>query len=263
MSGLNKNFVLSKGKIYFEQFVNGASAGEGEEYFAQTKSGTCNVASETLDHYDADEGLNVLDEQITTKVDVTGKFETENITLAVLAKFFLSDGVSSLAVTSATGTTETFTCKKGRFYQLGKTDSTPSGARNVTITQIALASAPSVALSNTNNAIYTADVALGRIYINPTETAIDEDEDFIVTYNVASGTRDVVVSKDQQIRGALRFISANPVGGQRDFFWPLVNLSPDGDVNLKGGTEWQSLPFKFTALKLGALERLYIDGRAA
>lgn len=268
MAGQDKNFVLSKGRFYFEQFVNTngvyASAGKGEVYFAQSKEGKINVKSDTLDHYDSDEGLNVLDEQITTKVDVTGSFSTENITMDVLAKFFLADGVTSTAVTSASNVSETFTAVPGNYYQLGKSVAMPQGARNVTAVTVELASAPGSAIANTNNANYEVDLATGRVHIKPDSAVLTDGTSFVVKYSVSAGTRQIVISKDQQIRGSLRFVSANPVGGQRDFFMPLVNLSPDGDVNLKGGTDWQAIGFKFTALKLdSATERLYVDGRAA
>lgn len=267
MAGQDKNFVLSKGRFYFEQFVetNGvyASAGKGEAYIAQTKEGKINVKSETLDHYDADEGLNVLDEQITTKVDVTGSLMTENITMDVISKFFLANGVTDTAITAASNLSETFTAVPGNYYQLGKSASLPQGARNVTAVTVELTSAPGSAIANANNANYEVDLVTGRLHIKSDSAVLTDGTSFVVKYSVSAGTRSIVVSKDQQIRGALRFVSANPVGGQRDFYMPLVNLSPDGDISLKGGTDWQGIGFKFTALKLNsATERLYVDGRA-
>lgn len=263
MAGANKNFVLGKGRFYFERFAAGATTGAGEEYIAQTREGAFSVSSETLEHYDADEGLNVLDEQVTTQVDVTGNFSVENITLDVLSKFLLADGATSVAVTSATGATSTFNnVKRGRYFQLGKSTALPQGARNVSNVSIALASVPGTPLTNTNNVNWEVDAALGRVFLKADSPAIADDDDIIVTFDVASGTREIVVSKDQQLRGALRFISANPVGGQRDFYFPLVNLSPDGDFALKG-EDWQTVSFNFTALKLDATtERVYIDGRS-
>lgn len=263
MAGANKNYTLGKGRFYFEPFLNGATTGAGEKYVAQTKEGSFSVAAETLDHYDADEGLNVLDEQVTTKVDVKGKFTTEDITLENLADFLLASGVSSTTITSATGATSNFTdVVLGRYLQLGKSTALPQGARNVSNVTIKVNGSPT-AITNVGNVNFTVDAALGRVYIQPTASAIAAGDDLLVTFDVASGTREIVVSKDQQLRGALRFISANPVGGQRDFYFPLVNLAPSGDMNLKG-TDWQSIGFEFTALKLDALtERVYIDGRAA
>ena len=262
MAGANKNYVLGKGRFYFEPFLNGTTTGAGEKYIAQTKEGSFSVKADTLDHYDADEGLNVLDEQVTTKVDVTGKFMTENITLDVLADFLLANGVNATVITAATAATSNFVdVKLGRYFQLGKSAALPQGARNVSNVSVKV-NASTTALANTGNQSFTVDAALGRIFVPANAVGIVDGDDLTVTFDVAAGTREIVVSKDQQLRGALRFVSANPVGGQRDFYFPLVNLSPEGDMNLKG-SDWQSVGFNFTALKLDAnTERVYIDGRA-
>lgn len=263
MSGLNKNYTLGKGKCYFEPFVNGVSANAGELYFSQTTDVGISVKADKLDHYDSDEGLNVLDEQVTVKVDVTGKFTTENITADVVSQFFLNGTVNKSVVTAATAITETFVAKPGRFYQLGRSATMPSGVRGVTVTSVkkgttALTMAVLPAVQGTADVL--VDPELGRIYLNPAITAVVDGDAIDVLYNVAAGNREVVISSSNQIRGALRFISANPVGGQRDFYFPLVNMTPQGDYALKGA-DWQKVGFEFSALKSGNLERIYIDGR--
>ena len=40
---------------------------------------------------------------------------------------------------------------------------------------------------------------------------------------------------------------------------PLVELSPNGDFDLKGDT-WRQIPFNLKVLKRGSLAALYIDG---
>jgi len=260
MAGTNKNYTLGKGKVYFDPFVPGTTAGHGEMYFSQTPDFSYSVKTDVLDHYDADEGLNVLDDQILTKVDVTGKLTTDDISEDKLALFLLSDGATNNATLSGSNLADTFIVKRGRYLQLGSTASNPTGVRNVTVTKVALSSAPTVALTPLTN--YTVDAALGRVYILPLAAGIVDNNSIIVTYDVAASTRKSVVSKTQQIRGALRFVSTNPSGTQRDYFFPLVNLQPEGDIALKGA-EFQKISFGFTALKLGDTERVFIDGRPA
>lgn len=259
------NPVLGKGRVYFEQFAAGTTQGAGELYLMQTTEFNYNSASETLDYYDADEGLNVLVEQVTTKVDLTGKMVSRHISLEHVGLFLLSDGVQSTTVTSATAVTNAFTgVKRGRYLQLGKSAGTPQGVRGATVTGIALTSTPGTPITGTGNWVQTADdIALGRVYIEDASVGIADNANITVTYNVAAGSRSTVISKDQQIRGALRFVSDNPRGDQKDFYFPMVNISPDGDFNLKGD-DWQEISWSFTALKRdSATERLYVDGRAA
>ena len=103
------------------------------------------------------------------------------------------------------------------------------------------------------------DLVNGRLYIEPTAPGITDGDALVVTYNVAAGTRNVVISKDNQLRGALRFISANAVGNQMNYFFPYVLLTPNGDYALKG-EDWQQMGFSFTALKRDAsTERVYAE----
>lgn len=262
MAGNNQNLTLGKGKVYFEPYDPGTSVGHGEIYLAQTTEFSYTVAAETLDGYDADEGINVLLEQALTQVDVTGSMVTQDISMEKINLFLLGTGVQSKSVTSATGSTQNLTdVKLGRYYQLGVSSGSPAGLPKCTVTSITKGG---TAVTQSGNYVQTTeDIALGRVYILPTATGITADDDLVVTFDVAASTREAVVSKDQQIRGALRFVSANAVGTQRNFYFPLVNMSPDGDYALKGN-EWQTMGFAFTALKRdSATERVYVDGRPA
>jgi hypothetical protein len=253
----DKNLVRGTGKLYFNPFAVGTTNPTGEIYLAQSRELSYSLAAETLDHYDADAGMNVLDEQVQTKVDMTGKTSIEHISMENLAIFLQAAGVTTLTNTAGTGLTETFTVKRGRFYQLGATNANPVGARNVTVTAVAISGTP---VANTNNVNYIANGPLGRLQIVADAPGIADDAVITVTYNVAAGTQTMVISKDQQIRGALRFVSDNPVGDQKDYFFPYVNMQPDGDYALKG-EDWQTMGFNFTALKLGSLERVYVTAR--
>lgn len=260
MAGKDKDYTLGKGKVYFEQFADGATTGNGEKYLSQTTEFSYNVAATVLDHYDADEGLKELDDEVTTQVDIKGKFSTDDISLEKIALFLLADGVTSTVITSGTALTSTYTSVTPDTYlQAGKSVGQPTGARNITVTKVATVAAPSVAL--VLNTDYTVDGPAGVVYMTDTTTAIDADgtDGIIITYNVAAGTREQVISKDKQLRGALRFRSTNPVGSKKDYYFPLVNLTPDGDYNLKGD-DWQKMGFNFTTLKLGTGERVYVDG---
>jgi hypothetical protein len=262
MAGLHQNLTLGKGKVFFEPFDPGTTIGHGEIYLAQTTEFSYTVAAETLDGYDADEGINVLLEQALTQVDVTGAMVTQDISMEKINLFLLGQGVQQQVVASATGSTQTLTdVKLGRYYQLGVGPSTPAGIPGCTVTGITKGGA---AVAQSGNYIQTAeDISLGRLFILANAAGVLANDDLVVTFNVAATTRETVVSKDQQIRGALRFVSANAVGTQRNFYFPLVNMSPDGDYALKGN-EWQTMGFAFTALKRdAATERVYVDGRAA
>jgi hypothetical protein len=187
---------------------------------------------------------------------------TQDINMEKINLFLLGTGVQTAAVLSATGSTQNLTdVKLGRYYQLGVSSGSPAGLPKATITAV---TKNAVAVTGAGNWAQSAeDIELGRFFIPANAPGIAAGDDLVVTFSVAASTRERVISKDQQIRGALRFISSNPAGTNRNFYFPLVNMAPDGDYALKGD-EWQMMGFRFTALKRdAATERVYVDGRPA
>ena len=56
-------------------------------------------------------------------------------------------------------------------------------------------------------------------------------------------------------------MSDNPKGANRDYYFPYVKLTPDGDYALKG-EEWMQIGFSFEILKKADnIEGAYVDGR--
>lgn len=253
-----KDYTIGKGRLYFEQFLPGTLAGNGERYFGNTPEVTLGAETETLDHYDADEGVRVKDRSITIEDTQTGSFVTDNMDLANIGLFFGGDP-SKLTVTAATGVTETFTAKKGTYIQLGKTSLAPSGARKVTNVVVSTTGGTPTTINAATN--FEVDLALGRIYIESDAVDIDDDDVISVTYNLTAIVRNQVVGKGSEIVGALRFISTAVVGTKKDYYWPYVKITPNGDFSLKG-EEWQQVPFSLEILKKdAATERVYIEER--
>lgn len=67
-----------------------------------------------------------------------------------------------------------------------------------------------------------------------------------------------VIGTQKPIYGALTFESDNPVGENANYWWPFVNLRPNGNLALLGDT-WQAMSFTAEALKRDALtDRVYV-----
>lgn len=250
------NLVLGRGRLYFDRFQTGTLVKTGELYLGATPNFAVNVTSQNLDHYSAEEGLRIKDESVQTQVDYAGTFATEHISFDNLAMFFLGSA-STLSQASATGVAETFTVKKGRYYQLGSTNAKPEGVEQVSGVVVTGPSGTPVYVAGTD---YDVDLDLGRIEILRAG-AIAEDSLIGVTYDVAAATQDRMLSGTSLVQGALRFISYNGVGGQKNFYMPKVTLRPNGDYALKG-EEWQQLGFQLEILQAGNLAQLFVSGRA-
>lgn len=274
MPNYEPNYVVGRGRLYFNLFKKGSNTPvSGELYFGNTPELTLTADTETLDHYSSESGLRNLDASVLLEYTQGGNFTTDEINADNLALFFLGDK-TVVTQTQMTDRKETITLvQKGRYYQLGTDDITPTGVRNIDNFQIVVADAgtsistgsgdistiPGTSALPDDN--YEIDLATGRLYIEPDASAIGSGKVAAVQYDVNAQARTTVIGKANMIYGALRFISDNPVGTQKDYFFPKVSLQPDGDYALKGD-DWQVMGFTFRAMKLNSVtERAYIDIR--
>lgn len=68
----------------------------------------------------------------------------------------------------------------------------------------------------------------------------------------------VVIGRMTSIYGGLFFKSDNPEGVNKNYWWPYVNLRPNGNIDLIGDT-WQTMGFVAEALKRDrSTERVYV-----
>jgi len=273
MANETQKYTLGRGEVFFNKFKPGTNIGEGERYLGNTPEYSLTNEVETLDHFNADRGLREKDESVLLEISSSGSMNCDNISGENVALFFLGNLLTKSS-TSVTAQKEVFTnWKRGLTLQLGTTDATPTGVRKVSNVKVGKA-AKSATLNLTGDisAIpgvtivdaagnYEVDLELGRLYLEPTSTEINGDIKLVVQFDVAAQSREMVISSNDVVQGSLRFVSHNAKGENKDYFFPKVTLSPDGDYNLKGD-DWQSMGFTFDALKLQGRERVYIDIRA-
>jgi hypothetical protein len=244
--------VLGRGQVFFDPFLPGTLAGEGERYIGNTISFRIQRTVTTIARNAAYKGqrVDIGDEVIGEEHTVT--FITDHVSLDNIATWYgMSAGTTSLL--THTTTTESIVVKKGRHYQLGKTVSM-TGARNVAMVEVRIAG---VLIPEEGN--YSVDEESGRIYVLPNTVNITQGATLTVKFEWRAQSMGFVQSTLKQMEGALRFVAKNQKGPQRNYFFPRVRLSPQGQVDLKGD-EFQQVPFMATALRLGPeIEQLYTD----
>lgn len=251
-----KNYALGRGKLFFAMFAAGTMlASGGQRYFGNTPEFSTTSESEELEHFDSDNGVNVKDDSVTLSNTRTGAFVTDNISLDNVAMFYLGSK-SNFTQTAATAQTNTIVVKKGRYYQLGKTEANPVGTRKITNVTVTSGGTP-VTLANN----IEVDLDLGRVYIEADAPDVDDDDSLVFTFDQLAYTQERVISSSDEIIGELYFECTNPKGEKFDYYWPYVKISPNGDFNLKSGDDWQSIPFNIEFLKKDGMETVYITSR--
>lgn len=242
MAFLN-DYTLGKGKFYFREFERGSQIPKpgGFRRLGNIPEATVSQTSEKLDHTSSEGGINVKDASVTTSQDSAIAFTTDNVSIENVAMWFNSE-VSDLVEAGGAIVAEPIAdVVLDTFYQLGESNLTPQGVRNVSLV-VVKKGATVFDLGDD----YRIEAATGMLEIL-SGGAIVEGDDITVDYTVAAGTRRIVIGGNDTIEGQLKFLADNPKGTNKDTFWPYVQVSPDGDYSLIG-TDWQSIGFTVDVL---------------
>ena len=237
-----RDYVIGRGKLYFNKFIPGTTTGTGERYLGNSPSVNVTSTYQDLPHYTSDYAVREMDDNFTLQTDRGGTFTLDNASIENLGLMFGSDAVPENA-TAATSASDTVTdVKLGYYIQLGEDAATPDGVTQVDNVVVTAGVTPAV-----EDTDYTVDPDNGRIYLLPGATAISDGDDLTITYDVVAEETVVVIEEGEQVEGSLRFIADNPKGENKNYFWPYVRIQPTGDFALKG-EQWQLMTFNFAVL---------------
>lgn len=254
-----KNLVLGAGKLFFNR-LDDAGVPLGELYIGNTTSLTYSSNEERQEHYSSDTAERERDASVVTRSDSTIGFTTDDIQPENLAMLFKGT-TEVLTTASSASEVENLTVRRGRWYQLGEDALNPTGVRQITLTSLTDDAGSPVAVPGGNGgANYEVDLVLARLYIKEDAPNVVDGDVLIITYAVAASSRTVVLSKGEQVKGAVRYIADNTAGENVDHYWPLVEVSPDGDYEFKGDS-WSEMSFSGEVTKKGNLYKHYADGR--
>lgn len=253
------DYTLPRGEIHFARFKPGTETPDGFDYIGNTPEFAFTIETEDLEHYSSDRGLKELDDSIALEVNRTGNMVTDNISPENLGLFLYGTAVT-VAQAAVPGETETLEgVVPGRRYTLGVSASNPVGYKGVDAGTL-------VITDSTNTTTYVAgtdyryDAEVDFLEILE-DGNIASGDDINLTYDVKSSTRDRVIAGDTVIEGALKYVAYPAKGGKKDYYFPRVQFSPNGDFNLKGD-EWQTIPLNVKILKATDVDSaIYMDGR--
>lgn len=124
------NYVLGRGKLYFDRFTADTTVGTGERYLGNTTEVVLSTAVENLEHYSSDEGIRLKDMSVETQRTRAGRFTTDNITGDNLGLLF-GAVPTNRTTTEITDDGDTLTVQQGYYYQLGTRAHRPEGVSNV------------------------------------------------------------------------------------------------------------------------------------
>lgn len=249
------SLTLGRGEVYFDPFAEGVRVGTGERYIGNTISFTITRTIDRQERWNSARGQKLQREGNVIREAHNVQFITDNIVIENLGLWYGQEAYSS-AFQSDEAVTESITVRGGRYFQLGKTVR-PSGVRAITNVVVKIGT---TVISKIGN--YEVDEDFGRLKILSGAQDIPDGTTLSVTFEWRTSITENLSSKAKDLFGSLRFISTNPVGPLRHYYFPFVRLAPRGGIDLKGD-DWQQMPFEAEAMRITpSAAQVYVDGVA-
>lgn len=255
---ITNEYVIPRGRAYFDPYGPNDEL-TGEVPFGNTPGISVSISETRAPHYSSEEGLSEKDKDHPVRVDRTGKLNCDNFSTANAA-LWLSADVQTITQSTTPVTDELRSVIPGREYQLGATAVKPLGVRGVTAITVKNEAGTTTYDAGVD---YNIDNDTGRVQIIVGGAIVAGKVKF--GYTPVAGTYQASKTGGSATRvGALRIVSANATGKDRDFYMPKVSLSADGDLTLiaeGSSTDYISMSFSLEVLKPANAEAIYCDGR--
>ncbi len=251
-------YLIPRGRAYFDPF------NASEELTGEIDLGNCpdiklTVASEKSEHYSSQTGLREKDGSWVVQINRTGSVTVDNFSPQNAALWLA--GTYARKVQQATPVADEIrSVLPGRQYQLGANAANPLGVRNVTGVTVKSEDGQTTFDAGVH---YNVDLETGRVQILERETGGIPAGKVAFGYTPVAGQYEAVASGAKaELSGALRIVSDNAAGGNRDWYLPKVTLSPNGDLPLIAeGTDPVAMEMGLEVLKPANAEAVYCDGR--
>lgn len=249
-------YTIPRGRVFFSPINTATDEYLGELYMGNCPSLGLSIETEKAEHYSSETGLREKDASVVLEVKRTGSLTCDNMSGTNVA-LFLSGSTGTITQAGASVTDEVIDVIPGRYYQLGLGVSTPVGARKVSAVVVTNSAGTTTYVAGTD---YLLDADRGRLQILATGTIVAGE--IKVDYTKAATTWEGIRSGAAgELLGALRIVSDNATGDQRDFYMPRVSLVPSGEIPvIAEGTDFAQMTFDADVLKPANGEAIYVDG---
>lgn len=249
-------YTIPRGRVFFNPINIATDEYLGELYMGNCPSLGLSIETEKAEHYSSETGLREKDASVVLEVKRTGSLTCDNMSGTNVA-LFLSGSTGTITQAGASVTDEVIDVIPGRYYQLGLGVSTPVGARKVSAVVVTNSAGTTTYVAGTD---YLLDADRGRLQILATGTIVAGE--IKVDYTKAATTWEGIRSGAAgELLGALRIVSDNATGDQRDFYMPRVSLVPSGEIPvIAEGTDFAQMTFDADVLKPANGEAIYVDG---
>lgn len=224
-----KNYTLGRGKLYFSRFKSGTQTPSGYFYFGNTPEFNLTIESETLDHFDSDEGVREKDDSVPLQTTRTGSLITDNIQPANVALFFFGDA-STVTVVGGSGNSEDFEdVIAGHSYQIGETAADPGGTMGISEDDFNVSLKDAVLVAATGTITFSST--------GPADGETVQIGDQVYTFrNTPADPYDVDINATPTTQGANFAAAVNNGAGEGTAYGTGTEAHPDVSASNSSGT---------------------------
>ena len=253
---VNKNIVLGAGYLYFDE-EDTAGALTGEVYMAETDGFSLNVTTEKTEIDSSDTPVAETLVSLVKKVTRGGQIVTKNMDDATFARFIQGEEATVTQVATPVAAEVIGAVQQGKYYQLGRSVSNPTGVKDVTGVVVEDEGGGTPYTVTTD---YIVNAEEGRIYI-VVGGGIADDTSIEVDYTPVANSRVRVASSGAGAkRGAVFFQGDNTNGENRTVYIPKVELGANGDLAFKDRDNAMIATFDMNILTRTGYAQVYVDG---
>lgn len=259
-------YILGAGRIFLRPWDD-ANCPKGQRFYAaETANLTLNIASEEVVLQSVDSAVAQVLERVRTSITRSGRTTFRQIANRTLALFFAATE-DEFDEAGEVGIVETHDITvRGQQIQLGLIDDGgPAwGYQNVTITAAARTSDSTALVAGTD---YELDAERGHVRILETSPVLAAAApgaavEISITYTVAAYSQEYLTTSGSEAASKIYemwFQADNTRGPNIDYWFPKVDLGPDGDLALKSRTEFQAIPVSFMVLEPGTVDGVDLE----
>lgn len=253
---IKNEYLIPRGRVYFDPY-DASEQLTGEFPLGNCPGFTIAISTEKAEHFSSETGLREKDGSWNLQVNREGSVNCDNFSPANAA-LWLSGTHEKRSQSAVAVADEERSVLPGRQYQLGASTANPLGVRNVTAVSVKNLAKTTTYVAGTD---YNVDLATGRVQIIDGGAIVAGK--VLFGYTPVAATFDSVKSGAKaELQGALRVVSDNATGANRDWYLPKVTLTPNGDLPLIAeGTDVVQMEFGLEVLKSANAEAIYCDGR--
>ncbi len=254
MLATSTKLVIGRGELYLNRFVGTSFVGDGEVYFGNTPGFSISRESDEIDRVKSVYGRKESAGKVVVQEVFSGSVTTDNMSVENLQLFFGADASGDGQYASSTDLEESFSIRRGRFYQLGQSRFS-YGVRHL-LGDVDFFIGTNEIDAETNFLLIRDE---GRFQVLPNAADVfDGDQVRVVFGYDSSRSKTITPVRQDELRGSLRYIAKLGVGPTRSIFFPYVVLKPVGQFDMKGD-QWQQIGFQVEVRRLTpATEFFYI-----